>query len=336
VKDRYLFLFNDILVIAKPLITQGIHASLDMQYIVKSVVSLDKLLLSGITAENSEDAPRHPVVQNFIDKFAEDPVEAVRYLVERSNPKVDPLTLASLLFKTPELDKQQIGMLLAHNTVLLEAFVDRFHFSGIKIDQALRMFLLSLRLPAEINASETLLRGFSNRYFEANKNILECDRETTSDLVLSIMQLDDSLYSTFGKFAFENTGITLQDYVSDFESKHPRLSISRSLLEQIYDAIKRHRLSQSLSTEESGRLAREIVLSPGRLPAKLTYDVWSDPISITIPTADPDFVVRLVGDGMEFSPKILDFAKDRQQTFRVKGKSLGVRSVLFDRLGSNA
>lgn len=42
-KDRYLFLFTDLLVIGKPILSDGEMPTLDHKFIVKSIVELPKL-----------------------------------------------------------------------------------------------------------------------------------------------------------------------------------------------------------------------------------------------------------------------------------------------------
>ncbi|WVR06285.1 hypothetical protein IAU60_003315 [Kwoniella sp. DSM 27419] len=334
VKDRYLFLFNDILVIAKPIISHGIYATLDMKFLVKSIVSLDKLVVSGFTEEPTVEPERHPVVIHFIKRFAENPVSACAYLVERSSPKVDPVTLASLIFKTPELDKTQVGHLLADNEKLMKAFIDRFHFTGVRIDEAFRMFLLSIRLPTEATACESLLRGFAYRYFDANHKLIPFDRDLASDLVLAIMQFNDSLYGTFG-FAMPNSAITQETFISAFKSKDPRGLVPVDLLTQIYDSIQMTPLVQALDSAQA-HLGKNVQVTPARLPTKLTYNVWSEPMTIALPATDDQFRIKLMGEGLEFDPAVLDFANESSLSFRVKGTSLGTKSLLFDRMGSNA
>lgn len=334
-KDRFLFLFNDILVITKPLITQGVTATLDMKFIVKSIVSLDKLQISGFDDEATTEPPRHAVVQRFIEQFAEDPNAACKYLVERSNPRVDAITLASLIFKTPELDRSQIGKLLAGNDRLMRAFIDRFHFSGVRIDDALRMFLLAVRLPSDPTAAETLLRGFAHRYFEANRDIISFSRELAEDLVLWIMQINDTLYGMYG-FALPNHAITLDVVISAFQSKDPHQLVHPSLLSDIYESLQDASVDQALTTEEEKEHGRQVEMVPSKLPSKLTYNSWSDVIKVQIPTNDEGFRIKLAGEGLEFDPPLLDFAKSRDQSFRVKGVALGTKSILFDRAGPNA
>ncbi|WWC62483.1 uncharacterized protein I303_105079 [Kwoniella dejecticola CBS 10117] len=334
VKDRYLFLFNDILVIAKPIITQGIHATLDMKYIVKSIVSLDKLAISGFAEESTNEPQRHPVVTNFIERFAQDPVKACAYLVERSNPKVDTATLASLIFKTPELDKTQVGYLLAHNEKLMRHFIDRFNFHNGRIDEALRMFLLSIRLPTEPTACESLLRGFASRYFEANKSVVSYDQQLATRLVLAIMQLNDSLYGTFG-FSLPNHAITQESFISAFRSEDSTNSVPAELLLEIFTSIKQSGLVRSLTSREEADSSRKITMQP-RTPSRLTYNVWSEPITISIPSPDRDFKIKLLGEGLECDPSLLDFSTGAEQSFRVKGTNLGIRHLLFNKIGSNS
>lgn len=310
-------------------------ATLDMKFHVKSIVSLDKLYVSGFEDEAIREPPRHAVVQSFIEQFAEDPVTACKYLVERSHPRVDAVTLASLIFKTPELDRTQIGLLLSGNDRLMRAFIDRFHFSGVRIDNALRMFLLAVRLPSDPTAAETLLRGFAHRYFEANRDIISYSRELAEDLVLWIMQLNDTLYGMYG-FALPNHAITFDIVILAFQSKDPHSLVHPSLLSDIYASLQSSRVDQALSADEEKERGREIHMSPAKLPSKMTYNTWSEEITIGIEEKDGDFQIRLLGEGLEFEPALLDFTNGREQKFRVKGLSLGTKSILFDRIGSNA
>lgn len=333
-KDRFLFLFNDILVITKPLITHGVLANLDMRFIVKSVVPLDQIHISGFEVEPTTEPERHHVVNRFIEQFAADPLSACRYLVDRSNPKVDAVTLASLIFKTPELNKTQIGHLLAGNEVLAQAFIDRFHFKSVQIDDALRMFLLSLRLPTDPTLCENMLRLFAYRYYEANQEIISYDRDLAADLVLATIQLNDALFGTFG-FALPNHAITKDIFISAFRSKDPHVLVPDELLAAIYSSIRRNRLVQALATHEAHQ-AKEVTVTPNRLPPKLTYNVWSDRVYISIPNPDPSFKIKLHGEGLEFDPPLLDFSNSMEESFRVRGLTLGTKSVLFDRVGGNA
>lgn len=198
VKDRFLFLFTDILVLAKPLSDDPRRPLLDGLFAVKSIVNLDSLTLTGSTTDEKHAADshyRHPVVTQFINLFAKNPEDAIKLLYERSHLQGDSATLASLLFKTPELDKEQLGVYLARRDkqALLRAFVDRFHFQGVRIDEALRMFLLSIRLPPETMACEALLYALAERWRAANRTSVSFDTALAGELVLAIMQVSPTV-----------------------------------------------------------------------------------------------------------------------------------------------
>jgi Sec7-like guanine-nucleotide exchange factor len=167
---------------------------LDGLFAVKSIVSLESLTLTGSSSDektSSDTINRHPVVVQFIDTFARNPAEAIKLLYDRSQLQGDPATLASLLFKTPELDKEQLGEYLARreNSSLLRAFVDRYHFHGVRLDEALRMVLLSLRLPSATVGCEAVLHALAERWIAANRATVSFDTALADELVLAIMQV---------------------------------------------------------------------------------------------------------------------------------------------------
>ncbi|GMK57728.1 hypothetical protein CspeluHIS016_0405620 [Cutaneotrichosporon spelunceum] len=335
VKDRYLFLFNDLLVIAKPIMGSGTTtANLDMKFVVKSIVGLDKLVVSGLDDEPTTDPARHPAVQQFIHDFAEDAVSAVRKLVERNNPLHDMATLANLLFTTVDLDKTQLGLLLASDPELLSAYLKMFDFNLVRIDEALRLFLLDVRLPTEIHAAEAVLRGFADGYITANESSVTFDMGLAEDLVLSTLELNDMLYSTFG-FAFPNHAISRDTFIAAFESKDPLGLVPIELLRDIYTSIRGSKLIQGLSTHESHHV-REVFQTPSQLPSKLTYHEWSDRFQLSIPKPDPHFQIKLAATGLELDPPVLDFSQTKDVSFRVRGTKLGWQTMLFERFGANA
>lgn len=130
------------------------------------------------------------IVLKFIDLFSKDPYGAVDYLIKQSN--IPTTGIAGFLFKTTELDRTRLGEFLSmeSNEQLLKGFVARFSFHDVRIDEALRTFLLSIRLPTEANASEQLLRTFAVQWHEANSDIVTFDKLVLVQLVLAIMQLN--------------------------------------------------------------------------------------------------------------------------------------------------
>ncbi len=316
---------------------------MDDHFAVKSIVGLQDLVVSVTPGDekgqDSGSGAKHPVVTSFIDNFRKDPAAAVLYLAQRSQLQNDPVTLASLLFKSGELDKEQLGRYLSEtpHAQLLKAFVNRFHFLGIRIDEALRTFLLAVRLPTEAVASERLLEAFASGWHHANSSSVAFSTELTTDLVLAILQLNDALNPNtgFGYFAFANQSISMDDFVMAFRAKDVQSLVPRALLEAVYASIRKEKLVQAVKTTETETL-REVLITPIRLPTRLTLNTWSERIYISIPHADARFGVKLHGEGLLFDPPYLDFIDSTEESFRVMGSTLGAKSMLFSRTGTNA
>lgn len=307
---------------------------LDGPLAVKSIVHLRDLAVTGSSEDASRiDSSRHPVVLEFIALFKRDPDQAITFLMSRSQLERDDDMVAGLLFKSPELDKAQIGRYLARQPTLLEAYVGKFHFAGTTLVDALRVFLLSLRLPAEPIADERLLSALAAGWHAANSSALTFGVDLAQELVLSIMQLNDSLHTNAGfGFAFPNPMIRPDDFLTAFAAKDAEGLVPQPTLEDVYAAVRSEPILQALGNGE----LREVTLTPGRLPTRMTLDVWSEPITISIPETDPAFAIKLQGQGLAFEPDVLDFAESSRQTFRVKGVALGARSLLFSRTGAHA
>lgn len=344
-KDRYLFLFSDILVIAKPLLASDSDSgiSLDTHFSVKSVVPLQHLKLTADQQKHGkgENTPskRHPIVQQFIDLFARDPDCAVELLEQKGDLRADMATLASVLFKTPELDKEQLGKYLCapYREDLLRAFLERFHFGGLPIDQALRMFLLAIRMPPSDTASGKLLHAMADAWYTANASKIAFDAASTAELLISMVELNDSLHpaNSLGFAAFRQ-GITVEEFVAASRVKDPKHLVPEELLRGIFNSINEMPLVQSLRTLDVAKCSRTISLIPGRLPSRLSNGAWSEPIKVCIPEPDPHFIIELTGNGLSFDPPELDFSHGTVASFRVKGDRLGLRTMMFRRLGTNA
>ncbi|KAG8970010.1 hypothetical protein FRC03_011809 [Tulasnella sp. 419] len=352
VKDRYLFLFTDILVIAKPVDEEGNRdvnkSPLDRSFVVKSIVELSKVQFDGSKAEgnsmtNTSDFHKHPSVKLFVQRFAKDPDYALASFLEKTKLKDDPATIANLIFRTVELDKTQLGNYLSRrsNKAILKAFIDRFGFAGIRIDNALRSFLLSIRLPTDPHLMEHLLLTFSNRWFEANMGIVSFDKEVAARLVFAMMQLNDALYSALnedttpagGAFSFPNRMISSRDFVDAFRVWDRRVLVPDEVLDKIYHSIQHEKLAQAADASVTPIIAS---FSPDVLPSKLTTRVPSDPITIKIPQPDPHFGIHLQGQDLLFDPPVLTFANSAEASFRIIGNSLGTKTAILARTGPNA
>lgn len=94
----------------------------------------------------------------------------------------DPMKVAKLLKENPGLDKKAIGEYISkkENKNVLNCFVHSFNLKNTRIDQALRLYLESFRLPGEAPLISLLLEKFAEHWH------------------VSLLQfrLSDNLYST--------------------------------------------------------------------------------------------------------------------------------------------
>ncbi|OCH89006.1 hypothetical protein OBBRIDRAFT_826798 [Obba rivulosa] len=359
VKDRFLFLFNDILVIAKPIV-QDPEALLDpskpsptdRKFIVKSVVQLRELRFSGdrdeLRGKASHDfsSTKNPVIRSFVHNFSRDPDHAVSALFEKTNTRIDPVIVGQLLFKTLDIDRAKLGDYLSRRTskVILKAYVDNFGLMGLRIDKALRVFLQSVSIPSRSSghssALEYLLDSFASRWYEANAGIVMYDKDVAIRLVRSIVQLNDVMHGGIAQEAgitgYPKRNIITRDFVEAFRRSDSRGLVSDELLEKVYASVRKERLSQARNLSSQNTYPDVPITIKRPLPARLTYRQQSDPVILRIPQPDPQLTIQLYGQDLVFDPPALSFAKSSEASFRVTGNSLGPKSIIMWRSGPNA
>ncbi|KAJ7703117.1 hypothetical protein B0H17DRAFT_975117 [Mycena rosella] len=357
VKDRFLFLFSDILVIAKPVVQDQDNlidtykpTPMDRKFVVKSVVLLNQLRFNADRTDvqpktsNYSSAPRNPMIRTFVHQFSKDIDHAITSLLSKSGTPDDPIVLGQLLFKTLDLDRARLGDYLSRRTskVVLKAYVDSFRFVGVRVDKALRAFLLSINVPSKsvynVTALDYLLDAFASRWYEANARIVAYDKDLAIRLVRALVQLNDFLHGGIsqetGPTGYPKRGITSRDFIDAFRRYDQRYLVSDELLEDVFDSIREEKLSQARLS--NGGPADVCIMIKRPLPTRLTYKVQSDPIILRIPQADSDLTIQLFGQDLAFDPPFLTFARSSEASFRVTGTSLGPKTMVMCRSGPNA
>ncbi|EGN99792.1 hypothetical protein SERLA73DRAFT_152020 [Serpula lacrymans var. lacrymans S7.3] len=358
VKDRFLFLFNDILVIAKPII-QDQDGLLDMakpnpldrKFVVKNVVLLRHLCFSADREEpqaktaSYANTPRNPIIRSFIHQFSTDPDHAISTLFAKSGCRDDPAALGQLLFRTLEVDRSRLGDYLSRRTskVVLKYYVDAFGFTGLRLDKALRVFLLSINMPTRSSHGnsplEQLLEALASRWYEANVGHVAYDKDLAVRFVRAIVQLNDVLHGDIspepGPTGYAKRNVTASDFLEAFRRYDPRGLVSDDLLGDIYDSIRKEKLFQARNPSTGG--SPDIAITIKRsLPPRLTYRVQSEPIILKIPQVDPNLTIQLFGQDITFEPPVLTFVKSTEASFRVTGTSFGPKNIIMLRSGPNA
>ncbi|KAG7215958.1 hypothetical protein INR49_012412, partial [Caranx melampygus] len=106
------------------------------------------------------------------EQFNQKPKKGIQFLQEKgllSNP-MDNNQVAQWLRENPWLDKKMIGEYISDrkNMELLDSFVNTFTFQGLRIDEALRLYLEAFRLPGEAPVIQRLLETFTDNWHKVN------------------------------------------------------------------------------------------------------------------------------------------------------------------------
>ena len=354
VKDRFLFVFSDLILVAKPIapVKQEMESdalpTLDWTFSVKNIIDVTQIKqLSVPTDERRHPAKSTvPLMEAFVQDFAWNPDQAIDSVIAQSNLPRTSATIAQLLHQTPELDRLRLTEYLFDSSdgqrrEVARVFAGMEKYAGVSIESALRSLLLEMRFPPHRAAFEDLLVTFATRWTSSNRGLI---KETFSEqlavnLVFAIMSLNDALHShnhpTPGFFSMSMPTWSKDDFLNAFRPRDEAMVLSDRTLARIYSSIRSETIQQALLANEAGPRYAARIRSPG-VPTRLIYGVYSSPIRITIPRCDASFTIRLYGQDLAFQPQVLSFEKSATQEFRVMSKMLGTRTLVFIKAGKNA
>ncbi|CAI4059989.1 hypothetical protein SKDZ_05G0460 [Saccharomyces kudriavzevii ZP591] len=145
--------------------------------------------------------------------FNEKPKKGIPMLIEKGFIASDSdKDVAEFLFKNNNrMNKKTIGLLLCHpdKISLLNEYIRLFDFSGLRVDEAIRILLTKFRLPGESQQIERIVEAFSSTYCE-NQNYdpskisdnaeddnstVQPDPDSVFILSYSIIMLNTDLYN---------------------------------------------------------------------------------------------------------------------------------------------
>ncbi|KAJ3159374.1 hypothetical protein HDU86_001692 [Geranomyces michiganensis] len=256
VKDRYLFLFTDVLVIAK-LLREDLSNPDESTFQIKNILALrsSQLVLKDERWQYTPRAPS-PAVQAAVRKFSTNPIKAVAYLISKRAFPCTTDAIAHFLHVTPGLSRRQLGRFLGvqeHHDIL-QAFLDMLHFKNLRVDEALRLFLSTVRLPGETQVIDAVLDAFAKRWYNCNKDSVHSDANVILKLVFAIMELNADLHSPY---ADEGGKVTMREFVDRFRTGVRAdavaagsgvlysSGISSEVLGAIYDSVRKEKLEMA-------------------------------------------------------------------------------------------
>jgi len=352
-EEKFLLLFSDTLVIAKPLAPpEGSESAprlraeafmekpdLDWSFSVERVVHLHRVGLI-VHRDRAPVAKSHALMPSFVRHFSSNPEGAIDQLVQLTSLKKDARTIAKLLYQTPDLNPQTLIEYICApgRQEVLDAYIGLHTVTGVSIESGLRSFLLGIRFPTDRQHFKALLISFSKHWVASNRTLIKAAFSSglAANLVFYIMALNDALHSSEMKqqmFSAPRPTYSEADFLQEFRKLDAFGVLSDRTLGRIYASVRAEPIQQALPPRQGQRLSVRVEKG---LPTKLTSHVTSDPITVVIDRPDPDFAVRLYGKDFVFEPAVLDFSRSERCSFTITPRSLDAKSIAFVKIGRRA
>jgi hypothetical protein len=346
VKERVLYLFSDLLLIAKESASvQSANNPTNTQ--IRTIVDLSQMqLVEDRHLDPVIERPkRDPVIRKAINLFDRlNARHAIEYLVEKQFVSATAQSVAYFLYHTPGLNPRQLGRFLGveDNREILLAYLNYYEFSGLRLDWALRLFFQLFRLPGDPDAIDGILQAFADRFTACNPSVC-ADSYFVLKLVLAILMLNAQWHGREGQAitAIDTTEpfrMTSEQFVAGLlQSVDEPVAgdlLSEEYLSAVYVGIQSDRLSVAMTFEEEEDKMR-IQFSP--LPYRLTVDEPSQSITVRLPQPDPGLRIRIFSHGsLECNVQDLAFTDSSEQKFMLTGTKIGRQSISFVKYGPSA
>ncbi|KAK2588991.1 hypothetical protein KPH14_001840 [Odynerus spinipes] len=176
------------------------------------------------------------------EKFNENPREGIAKLTEHgllggSPGHPDPEKVAKLLRENPGLDKKAIGEYISkkENKNILNCFVHNFDLRNTRVDQALRLYLESFRLPGEAPLISLLLEKFAEHWHDSNgKPFASADAAFTLAYAVIMLNVDQHNYNV----KRQSNPMTADEFKRNLKKVNGGADFDQDMLDEIYTSIK--------------------------------------------------------------------------------------------------
>ncbi|KAL9961546.1 hypothetical protein ACROYT_G030504 [Oculina patagonica] len=192
------------------------------------------------------------ILQAGTEQFNNKPKKGIEFLQEHgllSSP-LNPEEMAKFLRENPRLDKKTIGDYIGDkkNGRILEAFVRSFHFHDLRVDEALRSFLESFRLPGESPVIEHIMEFFSKQFYDSNPEPY-ANKDAVFTLCYAVIMLNVDQHNSNIK---QQKPMTCEDFKRNLRRTNGNSDFKASMLEEVYHAIRNEEIV--MPSERSGKI----------------------------------------------------------------------------------
>ena len=148
----------------------------------------------------------------------------------------DPSPLAYFFRYTPELDKNMIGDYLGSpddlNLQVLKEFTETFNFSGMILDNALRTYLETFRLPGESQKIQRILETFSERFYDQQASEIFVCKDAVFILCYSLIMLNTDQHNPQVK-----KKMTEEEFIRNNRAINGGKDLPREYLSELFQSI---------------------------------------------------------------------------------------------------
>lgn len=183
------------------------------------------------------------------------PKKGIQFLQEHhilSTP-LDPVEIVAFLKENPHLDKKMIGEYISNraNLAVLDCFVKSFDFTDLRIDEALRLYLETFRLPGESPLISLLMEHFADHWHKCNgEPFANSDAAFTLAYAVIMLNVDQHNHNV----KRQNNPMTADQFKRNLKKVNGGQNFDQDMLDDIYTAIKNEEIV--MPAEQTG-LVRE-------------------------------------------------------------------------------
>ncbi|XP_070398322.1 Golgi-specific brefeldin A-resistance guanine nucleotide exchange factor 1 isoform X4 [Nothobranchius furzeri] len=194
------------------------------------------------------------------EQFNQKPKKGIQFLQEKSllRDPMDNNQVAQWLRENPRLDKKMIGEFVSDrkNMELLDSFVNTFTFQGLRIDEALRLYLEAFRLPGEAPVIQRLLETFTDNWHKVNGSPFMTN-DAGFALAYAVIMLNTDQHNH--NVRKQNIPMTVEQFKKNLKGVNGNKDFDQDMLEDIYSAIKNEEIV--MPDEQTGLVKENYVWS---------------------------------------------------------------------------
>uniref|UniRef100_A0A1I8JDI8 SEC7 domain-containing protein n=1 Tax=Macrostomum lignano TaxID=282301 RepID=A0A1I8JDI8_9PLAT len=218
--------------------SEGSRVSFDHRELaLESLVQLWRV--PGFVAEElARRRERKKLLQQGAELFNRNPAKGLAFLGEHKllYPNC-PESVAAFLRENPSLDKKVLGEFISKKKLapILRAFCRSFNFAGRRVDEALRDYLETFRLPGEAPLIQHVLEHFADHWHSANGHPF-ANEDAAYVLAYSVIMLNTDQHNANARK--QNLPMTLDNFKRNLKGVNGGKDFDQDMLEAIYMTIK--------------------------------------------------------------------------------------------------